>query len=378
MERPDQFTPRQSAKTMSERKALPSASSFGRYAVCPGSFLLELEQPEESRTPDAERGTLIHEALAGGPAALRSADEDTRDRCLNLEELLLARAGVDAEQWRIIREERLWMHDPIELRPLFSGKPDGVAIRNDGGRAVVWDFKTGREPVEPAELNWQLRAQAVLVRENYGVTEIEVAIIQPWVTPSLTLAQYDREDLESARTLCLMLAALVTTPGRPRNPTERGCKFCRAKAVCPELVAMVPQTAALSLPPSTEAITPARMAQILPLLGTAKLVIKAVETRAKAMLLADPQCIPGWRVIEEEGREQVEDALGVWMRLREQFEGAELDAFISSCTTSKEALSALLRKLTGQRGRELKTSLSALLAGFTKRTKPSVTLEKVE
>ena len=41
------------------RKGLPSASAFGRLALCPGSFTMEKSCPDESSEAAAE-GTLLH------------------------------------------------------------------------------------------------------------------------------------------------------------------------------------------------------------------------------------------------------------------------------------------------------------------------------
>jgi len=52
------------------RKGLPSASAFGRLALCPGSFMMEKACPEES-SPAASEGTLLHaymeQLLTGEP-----------------------------------------------------------------------------------------------------------------------------------------------------------------------------------------------------------------------------------------------------------------------------------------------------------------------
>lgn len=56
--------------TYDPRQGLPSASAFGRLALCPGSFMMEKACPGES-SPAASEGTLLHaymeQLLTGEP-----------------------------------------------------------------------------------------------------------------------------------------------------------------------------------------------------------------------------------------------------------------------------------------------------------------------
>ena len=79
-----------------ERQGQPSASSFARYQLCPGSFGLEqearrLNQLAHVSSKDSDRGTKIHAWLAG---------EDVE---LNEEELVTAQSLKDRAQEQIHR-----------------------------------------------------------------------------------------------------------------------------------------------------------------------------------------------------------------------------------------------------------------------------------
>ena len=58
-----------------ERRGLPSASSFDRLAVCPGSFSAEKNMPDES-SEMSKAGDLGHSCLAG-EIPIDELDDDT-------------------------------------------------------------------------------------------------------------------------------------------------------------------------------------------------------------------------------------------------------------------------------------------------------------
>ena len=116
-----------------ERQGQPSASSFARYELCPGSFQLEAEarrigQAAHQTDKNAERGTRIHAWLAQqGP--FNETIPESEKVVLEGEELvtgeaLLERANeqirhIFGDQWdghvnapqpvQVLREKRLWL-----------------------------------------------------------------------------------------------------------------------------------------------------------------------------------------------------------------------------------------------------------------------------
>ena len=52
--------------TYDPRQGLPSASAFGRLALCPGSFTLEQSCPDEISAA-ANEGTLLHAYMKAPP-----------------------------------------------------------------------------------------------------------------------------------------------------------------------------------------------------------------------------------------------------------------------------------------------------------------------
>ena len=58
-------------KGRQDRGTEPSGSSISRYKDCPGSYLLELHaQGEDTTSPEADLGNLVHSSLAGSDVQL--------------------------------------------------------------------------------------------------------------------------------------------------------------------------------------------------------------------------------------------------------------------------------------------------------------------
>jgi hypothetical protein len=270
------------------------------------------------------------------------------------------------------------MFDPVLLEPLWSGQPDGLAILEGDSLAIVWDFKTGRAEVDPAESNWQLRSLAVLVAETFAVQSVIAAIIQPWVSPGITLAHYSRDEIATARTICLGIVKRAMQADQPRIPTAHGCHFCKAKAICPEATAIVPRMAALTLRDAPgEVVDGATIARLLPHCGPAERMAAAIKARAIAMLQANPDSVPGWRLEIGTPREKIEDTATVFTRWKEEHP-ADADRFLEACTATKTALKPLLKAVTGLKGKSLEAEFAALIEGCTKTGKAPVSLEPIQ
>ena len=95
-----------------ERHGLPSASSAHRYALCPGSFLLEqsIQRPDVTG-PDAQVGNRIHGDLAGEGIALNEEEAKLAIDC-RLQEVELAKAVFPfQDRLQAMREKRLWEYE---------------------------------------------------------------------------------------------------------------------------------------------------------------------------------------------------------------------------------------------------------------------------
>lgn len=348
-----------------ERKGLPSASSAGRYALCPGSFMLEKQAPPEVESDDAARGTRIHDWLAGLPVELTDDEMRVAELCSTQEgELVGATFGDDAIT--VTREERLWS------RGNWSGKPD-VVYANDipADLGLVIDYKTGRGEVESAVGNLQLRALAVLAAQRWGFKRIDVAIIQPHAGPP-SVCRYMESDLWSAWQQIEDLMSRVQQPGQPRNPSAEACKYCRAKAICPEAKAAA---MAITQASSVEILTGGELSDMLDRCKLAEQVIDAIRTEARRRIDAGEE-VPGWTLAPGAVRQEITDPQRVFSRFIE--EGGTDAQFMAAVKVTKGALKDSLKAATGLKGKALDAELASILEGCTIEKPTASQLRKVK
>ncbi len=355
-----------------ERRGLPSASSAQRYALCPGSFLLEqsITTPEVT-SDDASMGNRIHGYLAGDKIALTEDEQMIADQCrrqqIELENSLLP------ENPQTFVEHRLWHYDD-NLEPRWSGKPDRVSWWGIG--AVVIDYKTGRGEVEHATNNIQLRALAVLADQHHGpFQKIAVAIIQP-LAGEPTVCTYADDDISKAYDEVNDLMELVQTPGQPRNPSTEACKYCKAKEICPEARGVVEHLPALVPRDGLEIVmSPEQIAEFLEKVPLAEAVIEAVRGKARRMLEAKQE-IPGWRLKPGAIRETITNPELAFSRFLDA--GGTQAQFVAAITVAKTKFKDAVKAATGKKGRDLDGFVEIMLEGCTeaKATAPSLVQDK--
>lgn len=357
-----------------ERKGLPSASSAQRYALCPGSFMLEHSVQEPDTTgADAQIGNRIHGFLAGDEVTLDETEQHVADFCRIQEIDLVKTVFPFQEGLYITRERRFWAFDD-DFQKSWSGKPD--VVYHDSTRALVIDYKTGRGAVEPAVGNLQLRALAVLVNNSFGsFSEITVAIIQP-LAGEPTTCTYGAGDLVRAGIEINRLMSDIRKPGQPRNPSADACKYCRAKGICPEAQAEVNKLPTLVPRDGLEIVmTHEQIAEFLAKAPLAEAVIESVRGKARRMLEAG-HAIPGWKLKPGSVRETIIQPETVFGRFVEA--GGTQAQFVGAISITKTKLREAVKVATGRKGKELDAAVEAILDGCTesKQTAPSLVAEK--
>lgn len=286
-----------------ERLGLASASSWERVHYCPGSVALINSLPPEQREskPEeaAQSGTRIHEAIyTGDDSALEMDEAEIKERLVMLEveafghwlESVLGGA-TQTEVPKAIAEERIWVFDD-KLERVTSGRLDKAHIL--GKHALVLDYKSGYKPTTPAQRNLQAKVYAVALWQEYGCTNVRVAIAQHRFSSMLTQADYNEEDLERAYSEILYDDWRTKQPDAPRN-AGRWCDYCPARKACPELAtySLMPARALSNKPDKAEVaalvqmLTPEQLAYVERRRGTAEKFFAAVKERLKSMPAED-------------------------------------------------------------------------------------------
>jgi hypothetical protein len=273
----------------------------------------------------------------------------------------------------IVREKRLWYP-----RPQFSGQADFVGFKTQEARkdgdgmpvmettALIVDYKTGRNTVDKAEANLQLRGLAALLWANRDVDVVYAAIIQPYASPQTTIVRYDAVDLSTAAGEVAEIVAKAYTEGVQRTPGEYQCRYCRARATikCPESVG--------TLVPFAEKTPVVLSATLLDRCAMAEKVIESIREAAKRALEADPNAIPGWKLKPGVERETINDPDRVYQRCL----SLKMDhpAFMKTVEVKKGKLKDAIRESSGLKGKALDAAVATVLDGCVekKQTAPSL------
>lgn len=209
-------------------------SSLRRRELCPGSYWLEKDLPEQT-SADAEIGTRMHAATA---LVIQGASSEE----------LLPFADFTAEQWDACHwcadrvrelvwpEARVLIEHKFDLRwfhPEIGGGTADLVLVQDFVRAIVIDFKFGRAPVPPAGENLQLASYAAGVRNDFDVPEVQVCIIQP----ALAVCQVQSIAPGTERR-AIDAAANALNPDAKPTPSAEACNYCKASGQCPAQIAI--------------------------------------------------------------------------------------------------------------------------------------------
>ena len=345
-----------------ERGDKPSASAAARLMQCPASHQLSLRCAEPTESEYAASGTRIHQVLAGEAEAstLNESEQTTARICTSLLDSLQAQTFDGAEP-EIHREIRLWHNDEL------SGQLD--VLMHHEGVGLIADYKTGRGEVEHAARNAQLRWQAVLARNDFNLTQVTVAIIQPLAEgDSVTTCLYSTATLNMAQREMEACIKAIADKTQIPSPSASACKYCRAAPICEaahESVTMLANTKSTEL--STE-----RMAQLLDQCELADKVIANIRAAAKQALL-DGKEIDGWHMRAGSTRQSITDIVGLYAHLSNDYMVSG-EQFANACTITKGKVKAILKETTGLKGRELDELTSTIVStyGEDKTTAPSL------
>ena len=264
---------------MAEHARIFGASGFERLMLCPGSAVLAADAPRKSSQYSAE-GTAIHAASAdvlnGGTWPLQGykVSADGFDFTWDADMESVGQAYVDYVQGLdgdfLMVEQRVQFGQAVGVDDPEDGFGTADAIVGKGSELIVIDLKCGRGVAVQAEDNPQLMLYAIgALAECDGVAgdfdTVRLVIVQPRNGGVSEYVLTVGELGEWARSVALpaaqrVAAAVDRAPVMGDggfalsylNPTEKGCKFCAAKATCPALRDEVALTVGASEPASPD------------------------------------------------------------------------------------------------------------------------------
>ena len=289
-------------------------STAKRVINCPASVALCAKMPPKPSSTYADKGTLLHDAIAlilDGKATPESVignryENEVLTQDLYDEKLAPALAALDEidpdGQMEYAVEQRVSFGD---LLPDVFGSTD--LLGRLGDRAIVLDWKFGDGVAVDATENEQglfYAAAAMRTAETQWVfdraSEIEIIIVQPpsvkrWLTTPERVAQFERD-----------LVKAVANSKYPTAAMKAGdwCKWCSHKPVCKVMTGAVDRALKVQLQ-SLDAPTIGAYLQNAEVLEQ---WIKDLRELAHQMLEGDVR-VPGYKLVAKRAiRQWVDEA----------------------------------------------------------------------
>ena len=379
-----------------ERFGVPSASAMRRISHCPPSFRLA-SYFKDPGSDEATTGDRIHAALETlNTDGLTADDLQTFEMCLDQKNELLNNWIGEEMDYQVFKEVRLGLTTLGLVRDVtpkttwklrFSGKADFVAVYGEG--ALIVDYKTLHGDHDHASENDQLRALAVLVALRHGVTQVRVAIVQPWKGRP-TVADFDKAALDAATSWLYdtLHREEVSTPDQAN--AGDWCKWCPARVNCEAFTRTtlaVAETAIMQLPADDETARKAMFARAAELpdnelaaryraLKPISWYVSAVEGNVRMRAAENGSFAAEYfRAVEGKPRDNITDVEAVWRNLSDM--GVDPALFAASCKITKKAIEALVRGATGFKGKELRAAIERATEGAITQGKPPVKIVAV-
>lgn len=310
-----------------------SPSSAVRWMTCYGSVALS-EGLEDKSSGAANEGTMMHAfsalCLERGTDAVGYVGQVCAETGLTLS----AEQAVDVQTYvdhvrdivkstggTLAVEQRLAI-DWMTGEEGASGTADAVIIASD--ELVIVDAKFGRGVVVEAEENPQLLMYAAAAYNDlslaYDFKSVRLVISQPRLGahPEWSL---DVGHLMGFASEVSFAAQEISTGNETYVPSAKGCRWCRAKAICPALKTRVLDDFEAIVPETAADDTLSRVMTDAPLIEA---WVKAIRAEVERRLLAgEPvkghKLVQGKRGNRQWGDAEVAEATLKSMRVRHEY-----------------------------------------------------------
>lgn len=217
---------------------LCSPSQLDLRYRCPGSVRLQLSMVSSGKSaesPEAAEGTKKHDLCLeyfmkpGRPAEM---PDDALWILERAHEIALLYAEVEGTLF--LKEYQIDLSD-LGILGGKEGCRIDLLIVIPGRKAVIVDYKFGVHYVPPPKYNWQMKGYAVGVFRSFGVSEIEVIILQPNIDEKYQQRSgfFYAEDISEFEK---SIREIVERTKAISAPLVRGehCVwgFCKARGIC--------------------------------------------------------------------------------------------------------------------------------------------------
>ena len=220
-------------------KLRPSAAT--RWLNCPASVKLCESIPYQPAGEAAQIGTAIHEvaetAYLTSTSAYDWVGKTIKDIVITAENADYAQAHVDHIRSLEVRLGRVKVEQYVTAYKdnaiNLGGTADVIAWSEEQSTLVIADLKTGKGFVDADSDQMKIYAIGAMRQLNSAFDNIEMSIVQPAHGEPRTykitydeLFQWQHDYLNTA------ISKIKQNNTEP-TPTEKGCQWCPAKAICP-------------------------------------------------------------------------------------------------------------------------------------------------
>lgn len=221
-------------------------SNMQRRLLCPASARMELGLPDQDND-DAREGRLLHDYFANSNYE-RSVLSPAQRELLEVADKIEKEAiETCVHFWGLKEPFREDREVTIKSNERLEGTPDRVRYYWDSHAIIVLDAKFGRNLVEGADANIQLRCYGVMAYDTgikskkflHGeIQNVCVGILQPRASygQRISLAYYNSDDIKSSREqIQSIIDAASDHLNAELNPSDVACRRCRAARpeLCP-------------------------------------------------------------------------------------------------------------------------------------------------
>jgi hypothetical protein len=318
---------------------------------------------EQRTSPEAQRGTELHEATAdeAGPAEHHSDYDAEQVTAVKMAEDYWIKTIFKGEQ-NLEDYREIKINVPVSL-PLDSatfGYADRVLISKKQSTALLFDYKYGRHLVPATSL--QFAAYAVgLLQQFKTIKQVVVVVLQPHAG----LAPHDSQPVVYTRKALpeweKTLYQILTEAKKARTLAEKGdfskarpnfktCLFCKFLPKCTAVVEALEKTE-LPVPdevtewgPSLKNITftdPSKLSQVLKFVNLVKTWAEAVRGSITQAVLAGEAPVPtGYQLVTQEKRKVTDSRR--FIQFATNF--IEKEKLFEACAVQISKVVALLRE----------------------------------
>jgi len=337
-------------------KLRPSAAT--RWLSCPASVRLCADIPYQPAGEAAQIGTAIHEVAE--TAYLTNASpydwigQTVKDIVITEQNADFAQAHVEHIRTLELRLGNLKVEQYVTAYKDkdidLGGTADVIAWSDEKSTLVIADLKTGRGYVDADSDQMKIYAIGAMRHTKTEFENIEMSIIQPiHGEPRTHKITFKELNDWAASNLTPAIQAVKRGDTEP-TPTEKGCQWCPAKAICPaqrkgfEVIAATPNLAVMSKEEMKAVVTTLTPEQIADLLERAPFVekfIDAVRDHAVKRIEAG-EVIKGWQMQSKRAYRKWIDENDAKIQLHDA--GIPADQLVSSELISPSEASKLLSK----------------------------------